>query len=144
MLIAVPFAAQAQITEEKAAALAVDFCKCFKPIQDSMSKEAIELLVKVSEAENPDSAMKTAFDTISDDKKMSIAMEFVKLGSIEEEGSEVNTCMNSLQTKYPEYAEDDNALMDMLIKSLKGKQECSLTLAFMKLGMAAKKGKEEE
>lgn len=131
--------------DKKVPQIAADFCNCFVKLEKEMSPEAKNLFTQAAESPDPEKAIEEGIMVMDEETQLKVGQEFMAVGEIDNENSEIGRCMKDVEKKYDsEYTLNQSKFVNKIIKELEQKPGCSFTASLLKMGLkveAQEKGK---
>jgi hypothetical protein len=128
--------------DNKVPQIAADFCNCFSKLEKDMSAESKKVFTTAAESVDPEKVLEEEITKLDEETQTKVATEFMALGELEDDNSEVGRCIKNVEKKYDNaYTLNQSKFLDKVIKELEQKPGCSFTASLMKLG---KKVEEKE
>jgi hypothetical protein len=95
---------------------------------------------KLQSAPDPTAALQQSVTDLTPEEQERVGAEMVSLGDLEDENSEIGTCIKNVEKKYDnEYTLNKDKYADKIVKELESKPGCNFTASLLKLGLKMEK-----
>jgi len=122
--------------DKKIPEIATDFCNCFNKMEKSISQRTIDILINVSNADDPQASLKEEMDKLSPEEFKKVKAEISVLRLTDDDRSELGACIREAEKKYGKaYTTDQKKFGEKIIKELESRGDCKLTTAVWKFGL---------
>ena len=123
--------------DKKVPELANEMCDCFSSFQKDLSSDAIELMKKVAQSENPQQEMAAGISKLKPEDAASFGK---KLSSIADKGSDVYNCMQAFDNKHSkETTGNKKDFTEKMLKIMQENNSCPVGAAIVNLGFSKDK-----
>lgn len=144
-IVAITFLASCSSADKKVPQIAADFCDCFKKLEAEMSTESRKLFATAAESADPETVLGTELLKLDEETQQKVGEELSALGELENENSEVGSCMKRVEKKYDsQYTLDEKKFAAKIIKELETRPGCSFTASLMKLGLKVEENEKKK
>lgn len=131
--------------DNKVPQIAADFCDCFKKLETEMSVDSKKLFATAAEAADPEKALGEELVKLEEEVQEKVGTELMALGELEDESSELGSCMKKVEKKYGnQFTLDEKKFAGKIIKELESRPGCSFTASLMKLGLKVEENEKKK
>ncbi|HEX7847829.1 MAG TPA: hypothetical protein VF476_18645 [Chitinophagaceae bacterium] len=128
--------------DKKVPEIAADYCKCFEKLEKEMSDESKKLFTAAGNAADPTKTLEEELLKLDEETQGKVGIELMSLGELEDESSEMGSCIKGVEKKYgKQYTLDEKKFANNIIKELEAKPGCSFTASLMKVGLKVEESK---
>jgi len=125
--------------DKNAGKIASDYCDCLRKLDKSMSSETKKIISNAANSDDPTKSIQSDVMGMDEEKQLQIGKEMVAVGDMEDEKSEIGSCIKRIEKKYDNaYTMNEEKFLKKLIKELEADPGCGLTASLLKLGLKMK------
>lgn len=139
-IIAFPLiVASCKSADKNASKIASDYCDCLRKLDKSMSSETKKVISNAANSDDPSKSIQKDVMAMDEEKQLQIGKEMVGVGEMEDENSEVGSCIKRIEKKYGDaYTMNEEKFLKKLVAELEKDPGCGLTASLLKLGLKMK------
>jgi hypothetical protein len=115
---------------------AAEYCTCMKKSLGNLGGDTKRLVKNAAEANDPAQYMQEAMMELDSAKLERVREEFLKLGALEQDDSELGACVRKVDIRYRSaFSLDEEATALKVAAELEKKPGCELMASLIKLGI---------